>query len=411
MIFERFKRHKGQEMAAHENENKTSYGMGDAGFSLVEVIISMVILALISIPLLGYFTNSAKYNSLMATQQRATALAQQIVEDMKEQTDLIQDTRDDTGNLTDIQSGYLDGLGYIPTKYTTSTKNTEGSVTTYGSVVYNGKASDIGENYDVKVTFTDTNDNNTDVYEIPNMDSDTDVIALDLDQNNSSAVSYFMALNAMWASSGGEGDSRTAASKEDVESRLQRTITVLIQQSSGHYHVTVSSTYTCDGLNGADGETYEASDLADSYVNELGKIYVMFYANVNSTGAINDEVIIENLASTDCSPDIILACQNLGDVDKERYVMAVGGKDSADSDTFVIGMSSVAGTIRTNLARLYSLYTDGTLGSADSFDYSALTDKEEETRRVNIEVSVYKKGTMDTSDEKKYITLDATYDM
>ena len=34
----------------------------NAGFSLIEVVLSMAILAIISIPLLGYFTESMKYN-------------------------------------------------------------------------------------------------------------------------------------------------------------------------------------------------------------------------------------------------------------------------------------------------------------------------------------------------------------
>lgn len=38
----------------------------NGGFSLLEVILAMAILAIISIPLLSYFTQSMKYNAMMA---------------------------------------------------------------------------------------------------------------------------------------------------------------------------------------------------------------------------------------------------------------------------------------------------------------------------------------------------------
>ena len=41
----------------------------NGGFSLLEVILAMAILAIISIPLLSYFTQSMKYNAMMADNQ------------------------------------------------------------------------------------------------------------------------------------------------------------------------------------------------------------------------------------------------------------------------------------------------------------------------------------------------------
>ena len=52
-------------------------------FSLLEVILAMAILAIISIPLLSYFTQSMKYNAMMADKQHATNLAQEVLEDLK----------------------------------------------------------------------------------------------------------------------------------------------------------------------------------------------------------------------------------------------------------------------------------------------------------------------------------------
>ena len=60
----------------------------NGGFSLLEVILAMAILAIISIPLLSYFTQSMKYNAMMADKQHATNLAQEVLEDLKNQKEL-----------------------------------------------------------------------------------------------------------------------------------------------------------------------------------------------------------------------------------------------------------------------------------------------------------------------------------
>ena len=80
----------------------------NGGFSLLEVILAMAILAIISIPLLSYFTQSMKYNAMMADKQHATNLAQEVLEDLKNQKELAQ--------IKDVGTGfrvpYLEGKGY-----------------------------------------------------------------------------------------------------------------------------------------------------------------------------------------------------------------------------------------------------------------------------------------------------------
>ena len=83
------------------------------GFSLLEVVLSMAILAIISIPLLSYFTQSVKYNAKMADKQHATNLGQEIMESLKDQPNLVQ-------NVTDagLTVPYLTNQGYVSTGYT-----------------------------------------------------------------------------------------------------------------------------------------------------------------------------------------------------------------------------------------------------------------------------------------------------
>ena len=79
----------------------------NAGFSLVEVVLSMAILAIISIPLLAYFMDSMKYNTMMADKQHATTLAQEVLEDLKNQDVLLE------GSGTAKTIPYLLGRGYV----------------------------------------------------------------------------------------------------------------------------------------------------------------------------------------------------------------------------------------------------------------------------------------------------------
>ena len=79
----------------------------NGGFSLLEVILAMAILAIISIPLLSYFTQSMKYNAMMADKQHATNLAQEVLEDLKNQKELAVVT---TG--AGFRVPYLEGNGY-----------------------------------------------------------------------------------------------------------------------------------------------------------------------------------------------------------------------------------------------------------------------------------------------------------
>ncbi|SHO53937.1 type IV pilus modification PilV family protein [Anaerocolumna xylanovorans] len=56
------------------------------GFSLVELLVSIVILAIITVPLLSYFVSSSAYNTKAKTSQDAVALSQSIIENCKDKS-------------------------------------------------------------------------------------------------------------------------------------------------------------------------------------------------------------------------------------------------------------------------------------------------------------------------------------
>ena len=87
--------------------------LSNAGFSLLEVILSMAILAILSIPLLSYFTQSMKYNAKMADKQHASNLAQEVMENLKNQPNLVQNA-----DASGFDVPYLEAENYVKASYT-----------------------------------------------------------------------------------------------------------------------------------------------------------------------------------------------------------------------------------------------------------------------------------------------------
>lgn len=55
----------------------------DRGFTLVELILTIAILAIVTIPILSYFTDAAKHNGRSRQKQNATVVAQEVLENFK----------------------------------------------------------------------------------------------------------------------------------------------------------------------------------------------------------------------------------------------------------------------------------------------------------------------------------------
>ena len=83
----------------NEKNRKTVYDNSDKGFSLVEVVVSMAILAILTLMLLNYFGSSVSHNVQMSKNQKATLFAQETMEELKAQDTLIKKD-DNTGEYT-----------------------------------------------------------------------------------------------------------------------------------------------------------------------------------------------------------------------------------------------------------------------------------------------------------------------
>ena len=156
--------------------------MNNKGFSLVEVIISMAILAIISIPLLNYFTDSMKYNAIAKTRQQATIEAQNIMEQLKAEDKLLKP--DVTGNYI---TPYFSMKGI---KYHDYNINKDTGI---GDVTYQCLAGTLSGQFDVKVTLDSPSTyNEKPLPVIYGIDETQDVLAVEKNQYTE-AEAYFQA--------------------------------------------------------------------------------------------------------------------------------------------------------------------------------------------------------------------------
>ena len=108
-------------------KQKNQRALSNAGFSLLEVILSMAILAILSVPLLSYFTQSMKYNAKMADKQHASNLAQEVMENLKNQPNLVQNA-----DASGFDVPYLEAENYVKASYTPAAPGTTGLLRTGG---------------------------------------------------------------------------------------------------------------------------------------------------------------------------------------------------------------------------------------------------------------------------------------
>lgn len=273
----------------------------DGGFSLVEVIVSIVILALVTIPLLNYFTDSMRHSMQMAQQQRATLAAQKVTESLKAVNRLIEETG---------PSAY--GVPYLSILLDDCIL-AEGGFDQYGTgtAIYTGTLSQNSENFDVRVKIsTSTSANAVERPLIYGIDDAKDVLILERDQKEE-ALTYFTSVNV----SAGE----TVLSQDQITAKMTRTIHILVDfiqegdtnPKNEYYTVKAYYEYKCEGLrgDGADGtasnDTYTGTYLVNSKVAGLENIYLLF-------DCIAEEESIDLEVSSDAKTNITYGSSWLG---------------------------------------------------------------------------------------------------
>lgn len=361
--------------------------LSNAGFSLLEVILSMAILAILSIPLMSYFTQSMKYNAKMADKQHASNLAQEVMENLKNQPNLVQNV-----DASGFDVPYLAAENYVKASYTPAAP---GPTETGGSVDYYGQADAIGEKYDIRVSVsTNQTENLSKVPQVDGIDGTVDVIALENGQLQD-ALNYFSSKNRGYA----DEHKISAMSTDAICANLHRTISITVKAD----YLTVECFYRCEGVDGVDADDqYQCSNYAEEDIENVEHIYLMYKVHQNT-----DKIELRCDVGVGV-PKLVIVCQNIGDVNtkypSDQYQLTISPKNGCSMPEISsnLGQESYENPPVKNAGKIWQ----------DSYplnNVKALVEKEQGIRKVNIEVSVYKKDKGDGTDKDdyRYITVDS----
>lgn len=243
------------------------------GFSLIELLVSIAILAIIIIPLLNNFVIAAKVNSKAKKIQNETVLAQSILEKIE------------TQSIEEIVNEYNDAVGIVP----------------LASEIYYAKKdiSYIGKSYDALIVLDGSKyiqDDPSNIsgekigyntFKMPiisDINSDKNMVVLDSFQTDM-AVTNLYSNHVMYCERERElnkdvpGYSLTESSELDIRSSLHREIKISISGDDSVIYAKVISEYSCPTIDGCGSVQYDLEDK--TFTDTMEGIY-LFYDPVYS---------------------------------------------------------------------------------------------------------------------------------
>ena len=231
----------------------------DQGFSLIEVILAVAILALVTLPIINYFTYSGLRTADGRDKQSATVVAENVLDELNSYDNFEQIENIASSGAVDAASWTVVPDPSNPTKftYTDLTKKVQLNGFDYEAKVHitytnhtttDGKTYDTG--YDSNTVTKDTNEAITSEfndYEIPDPNriyGKESVVAKEEDQLDR-AISYFLTNEAT--------DSNTFFTKYNlIKGKLKRKLAIHLEYKGGNpdvYRVKVSYLYELNGAN------------------------------------------------------------------------------------------------------------------------------------------------------------------
>ena len=386
----------GNDVKKNELINKSE----NAGFSLVEVILAMAILAILTISLLNYFGNSIRYNIRTASDRKAILLAQEISEELKGQDTLIQkktEIQPDGSSKEMYTIPFLLDQGYEVTENDLNTEDESlGKTKGMGTISFRGKSENIGKNYDVTVTVKASEkawDKSEKMYGFDNTNS---VLAVD-DRQDDEAFTYFKSVYSKYCDEYEKkynAEVNVKLSDTQIRSKIKRTINLDVNKVLSEYVIDVGYIYNCSGLdpdNGLSQDSYESNILSNSKISQLKKIYILYHAFSQE-----DFMEIRNTTIDVVLPDLYLVCQktDAGSLNlPPAYKMNIKGLDTAKIYSN-IGTGEDSSSILENGAVIANI--------------GKISEKFAHVNMASFEVSVYEKGKSGEADSKPYSTIKGT---
>lgn len=349
--------------------------MGDGGFTLLEVIIAMAILALVSMPLLNYFLDSLKQSALMAKRQKATLTAQELTESMKSAEYLIKENVDpNTNNVTYTLENLpsdLTGVSIDDTHFNHSGPNAGRGVFTVAGTK---------DRFDVEITVsTNSPSNDKERALVQGIDATTDVILLEGSQQMEAMI-YFTSVNVEYCA---QNPLQVPLTQDEIENNMTRIIYVDVIKNASDYTVQAYYDYSCGGLKGAGSApiSFRSTYLENVKIASLSSIYLLYNCLEDSPGSFKEDTVEMSIPSSSADPDlklgIYLAAQNLP-ASASAYTIQINGCSTSDT--------------RLKFHSNYRTADHLKVGTGEVTDKQLLTDKGKPLRVLMIKTEVYEVG-------------------
>lgn len=421
------------------------------GFSLVEIIIAIVILALVITPFLNSFLTSATTNQKAKRIMRATSVAENIMEAIKPlglEEIVLQLSNDGnpshmpTCNLVPIFESHKELL-IEENEPQPGELAANAAAYVNGEWQFYGQESDIyyfsltgieldSEKYDARIKldaseyYAQTGEmtpgyNDQEMVQISGLDLSKDVLyELEIPDENK-VYAEFAERSSRYASNAAE-----AKDAADFKGALTRQISVEVKQSGILKEVHLTLTYTAPVGWVAEGEREYSRSMQLFSGEELRNIYVLYPPNYNSmAGSVKDIFVVKNYNKIECG--VYLVKQVTG-----------AASDLLSKESFYVPKVelyeavTIAEDLNAPVTNIFSNYTVNLgkreMGSADysmadptQYVYNSQTgdqaksllvmkdvlDKQSEVRIFKAEVRIYEAGAFDSStgsfDESKHI--------
>ena len=428
---------------------KKKFRTENGGFTLIEVVLSITILALISVPLMKYFSDSLRYYVQTQEKQNATLAAQQTLEFIKSQDRVMkyQGALNAAGetimhyDMTDAIKEYFGEATNLTMEQLASLHPALDSVNGKGTVVYEYSfaPASYSKGFDMRVTM-ETATGATEVAKpvVYGIDDRYNVVAAESNEEDL-AIMEFLTKNAsaVIKKNGGyiigvtpdptstpdiyEADDPEETTEEEEESpyddveemteeeireNLRRTVVVEMDKrkeileggETVFYTVKVYYEYHCTGVEGSEESVYTTAPLVDTSVSQLQGLYLMF----NKIHQTEDQFLFKWIGTAGNPtaaeyPEIRLICQNITEEEEE----AEGeGADPTEAYVPVVKFENFTGwteyhaTFRTNLASPNTIALDMSSDLADKTGPTVdpLTDSGNPVRVFKVTVQVFRKG-------------------
>ncbi len=310
------------------------------GFTLIEVILSMAILALVSVPLMKYFSDSLRYSVKTSIQQKATLLAQETLEELKRQPTLIQKVSGVGYGIPSMEGGYSITL---PTGF---------DATGRGEVTMTKEVSSADIDFKVNVVIdTDNPANDIERASVHSVNDSKNVMIVE-GSEEFEALNYFFTKNMNYClihnvtPSGSPAASPAVPAPAavtqfldltDVRANLHREIVIEIGRlATAPYKYTINAKYiyACTNVTNNAIDYAPEYTILDTTIPELESVYLMFNIVNPDTDVIRIKWTAAPPATLDDAPDFILVCQNIDS-------LAGGGASPSPSASSPVGYTYI----------------------------------------------------------------------